>query len=383
MVGDQDWQWSEEFQDYYKWKQRDVPGKARYDLIWGRSQLSRDEQRPTFASVPVSSAMADDSANTPNPPTIIGTDNRALPFQLSTLNFPSISEIQEQYQAPQIIQLDPTSRLNNSSPSFLYQRLDQKPPGSEDASFTTGPRTDTPTTSVGTSRSEHDASRYDDDSVRTVSPIDPQAISRINTLNITSEVGFEAIRNPRGYFKKGRVFKVIWPEPRGELGSGATLHTSSSRADTPLQQPILQANSAFDGTPGLDGIAGSTALHVKTRIFVVIRQRALHCLCLPVYTYSQQGTSKTGVKPEDHAPLVKENAEVELHPDEQAGKLRKPIYLILEDTTLQWSSLSRINLSKVQSVEYNLKVKTVGRVSPDCLTDLEALFREAIGLSED
>lgn len=130
-------------------------------------------------------------------------------------------------------------------------------------------------------------------------------------------------------------------------------------------------------------MTGGAGLHVKDRIFVVVRQRALHCLCLPVYTYSAQGTSKLGVKPEDHAPLIRENTTLELHPDEQQGRLKKPIILILEDTTLQWSPLSRINLAKVQSVEYNLKVKTVGRVSPDCLADLEAMFREAIGLSEE
>jgi len=150
-----------------------------------------------------------------------------------------------------------------------------------------------------------------------------------------------------------------------------------------LQSSLSQTNGALDTTSVLDGMAVGTSLHMKDRIFVVVRQRALHCLCLPVYTYAQQGTSKSGVKPEDHAPLIKENTVLELHPDEQQSRLKKPIILILEDSTLQWSPLSRINLPKVQSVEYNLKVKTVGRISPDCLADLEAMFREAIGLSEE
>lgn len=388
MENDHEWIWSEKFQDYYRWQLRNVPGKARYDLKWGRSLISRDEPTSSSANTSPPPSVADQTESILRSPTTPGTSNGTLPYQLSSLNFPSISEVQEQYQPPQIIQLDPTYRLNNSSPSFSYQRVD-RPLGSEDASSTTGPGLNTPTTSVATSRfsysvprSERGTGGYDDDTFRTASP-DPETISHISTLNILSGIGFETIRNPRAYFKKGRVFKVSWPEPRGELGLSTTHSALSNRADTPTQSSLPHANGALDTTSVLDGKTSATTLHVKIRMFVVIRQRSQHCLCLPVYTYSQQGTSKAGVKPEDHAPLIKENTELVLHPDEQGTRLQRPIILILEDATLQWSPLSRINLSKVQSVEYNLKVKTVGRISPDCLADLETMFREAIGLSED
>lgn len=379
-MDDHEWVWSEKFQDYYRWQLRNVPGKARYDLKWGRSLISRDDLSPPVTT--------DQNENAHGSPIAHGANTGALPYQLSSVNFPSISEVQEQYQPPEFIQLDPTFRGNNSSPSFSYQRL-ARPAGSEDASFTTGPGTNTPTTSADTSRfpysvpgSEQGTGRYDDDTVRTASP-DQEILSRIGTLNLTSEHGFETIRNPRAYFKKGRVFKVSWPEPKGELSQNAGPSALSIRADTPTQVSLPQTNGVSDTIASLDGMAGGTTLHIKTRMFVVIRQRAQHCLCLPVYTYSQQGTSKVGVKPEDHAPLIKEHTELVLHPDEQGSKMQRPIVLILEDATLQWSPLSRINVSKVQSVEYNLKVKTVGRISPDCLADLEAMFREAIGLSED
>ena len=160
------------------------------------------------------------------------------------------------------------------------------------------------------------------------------------------------------------MFKVSWPEPRGE--------TEPTHAGGSSGSPNTLINTGMAAT-----------IHVKTRVFIVVRPKTHHCLCLPVYTYSHQATSKTGIKPEDHAPLIQENTEVEYHPEEQQGRLRVPITLILEDPTLHWSPLSRINLAKVQSVEYNIKVRTVGRVEPASLSNLEELFREAIGLNED
>ena len=157
----------------------------------------------------------------------------------------------------------------------------------------------------------------------------------------------------------------MWSEPRGEFGTGAS--TSNSSDCVPYE------------------VSGTGALlpHVKTRMFVVVRPKTQHCLCLPIYTYSQQGTSKIGVKAEDHAPLIQDNTVPEYHPEEEQEKLRKALYLILEDPTMQWNPLSRVNLTQVQTVQYNIKVRTVGRILPDCLPDLEALFREAIGLSDN
>ena len=124
-------------------------------------------------------------------------------------------------------------------------------------------------------------------------------------------------------------------------------------------------------------------VHAKPRIFVVVRQKSKHCLCVPVYTYHQQATSKPGVNPEDHAPLIVDGTSVEFHENEEKEKLKKALSMIPEGQKAQWSPMSRINLGKVQSVEYNLKVRTVGRLTHSSTTDLEILFREAIGLDNE
>ncbi|KAJ4301748.1 hypothetical protein N0V90_003841 [Kalmusia sp. IMI 367209] len=321
MADDYPWKWSPEFKDYYKFRRRGVAGKSPHDLIWGRSMIAHEEQSPG-------------SSTPPSPPSVVD------PNENNAVNVP------------------PTVAPNSSITAISYHPI----PG---AQFPNNP--DFPAHFRDFSRVPLDlAHRMNNNS----SPVYRYTVSK----------SYERLGN---YFKKGRVFKVSWPEPKGDLSSNAPRPTVPERADTPAQSSLPTQSSTIDSASLFDGISNTTALHVKTRMFVVIRQKTQHCLCLPIYTYSQQATSKTGVKPEDHAPLIKANTEVEYHPDEQRDKLRKALHIILEDTTMQWSPLSRINLAKIQSVEYNLKVRKVGRISPDCLADLETLFREAIGLGED
>lgn len=156
----------------------------------------------------------------------------------------------------------------------------------------------------------------------------------------------------------------------------------------------LKALSILDGPTDTDTLSviskshlpevstsSNQTFHAKTRIFVVIRTKGKHCLCLPIYTYSLKATSKHSANAEEHAPVVQEGKRVAYHQDEQINKLKKPLTLIIEDQSVQWNSLSRLNFTKVQTVEYNLKVQKVGRIQPDSLIDLEAMFREGVGLN--
>ena len=177
---------------------------------------------------------------------------------------------------------------------------------------------------------------------------------------------------------------VLWIEPRGEPIAPTTNDqiiptAANDSAGHPLAVPGPTMEVPSPSTPG----ASAQTAHAKPRLFVVVRQKSKHCLCVPVYTYSQQATSKHGVNPEDHAPLIKEGTTVEFHDDEEKDKLKKVLVMILEDPSVQWSPMSRINLGKVHSIEYNLKVRTIGRLTRESTNDLEASFREAIGLGDE
>jgi hypothetical protein len=157
-------------------------------------------------------------------------------------------------------------------------------------------------------------------------------------------IDYTVINNPRAFFKKGKVFMVPWPELSGDLVKG--------QAGPPVM--------------------------VKVRRFVVVRPKATFCLCLPIHTYSGQATSKAGVAAQDHAPVVSEGGEVIYHENE-AKLTKSPMYIKVEkSSTGPVSPMSRLNFAKVYTVEYNVKVRPIGRLIPDSVWRMEEYFMECL-----
>ncbi|KAF2122710.1 hypothetical protein BDV96DRAFT_656362, partial [Lophiotrema nucula] len=152
---------------------------------------------------------------------------------------------------------------------------------------------------------------------------------------------FEAIRKPRAFFNRGRIFMVLWPK-------------MSSIPDA------------------------ERAIHLKIRRFVCIRPRTTSCLCLPIHTYRGQATTKRGVSEEEHAPVVPLGGHVQLHPNEKLSN--KPLYIKVEDPNLTIDPMSRLNFGSVSTVEHNLKVRNVGRLVAESVKQLEEYFVESMKL---
>lgn len=121
-------------------------------------------------------------------------------------------------------------------------------------------------------------------------------------------------------------------------------------------------------------------VYSKIRRFIVIKNMKSHSICIPIHTYSGQGTSKPGVKPGDHAPLVQNTEEVMYHALEKKEDLKMPLSLIVEDSTINFSPYSRICFSKPYSFEHNIKVRKIGRISPKHLERLWTYYREMAGI---
>lgn len=99
----------------------------------------------------------------------------------------------------------------------------------------------------------------------------------------------------------------------------------------------------------------------KLRWFIVIKSWKSHCVAVAVHNYNEQGLTKLELEnPRDHAALTLDDTTVELQQDEELA--RKPLHLILEDTSLKMDQSSRINFSKLYTVDYNIKVSAVGRI---------------------
>jgi hypothetical protein len=115
---------------------------------------------------------------------------------------------------------------------------------------------------------------------------------------------------------------------------------------------------------------------IKIRRLVVIRPRATFCLCLSINTYQGQATTKTGIAVHDHAAVVVEDGEVVLH-EREAELQKSPLFIRVENQLAPpISTMSRIDFGKVYTLEYNIKVRNIGRLLPESIRRMDEYFVE-------
>jgi hypothetical protein len=158
-------------------------------------------------------------------------------------------------------------------------------------------------------------------------------------------VGYQVIHHPRSWFKKGRVFMVPWAETGGETS--------------------LSTNEL--------------SVLYKIRRFVVIRPRNTYCICLPINTFQGQGTTKSTLNVQDHAAVVQVGARMIPHPQEQQLQ-KQPISVIIEEPGVTIDPMSRVNFAKTYSIEYNVKVRNIGRLNAESVKLMEQYFVEGLRL---
>ncbi len=115
----------------------------------------------------------------------------------------------------------------------------------------------------------------------------------------------------------------------------------------------------------------------KIRRFIVMNQMEGHCICLPIHTYGGRGVLKFGVRSREHAPLYMRGMSPELLKGEkERGLTREAIEIVMDRSTEELHSTSRLNYAKVYTIEYNVKVCSVGRVSTHSLRVLIEAYNE-------
>ncbi|KAN0095172.1 hypothetical protein V8E51_015883 [Hyaloscypha variabilis] len=147
-------------------------------------------------------------------------------------------------------------------------------------------------------------------------------------------------------FKWGKIFKVLWAEPKGAETGG-----SSGQSGT--------------GSVTIRKVPGGKETYAKVRRFVIIKPMEGHCICLPILTYQGQGLNKRGVHAEHHAIIYSGKKPVAFRGEKEKGLQMRSIKVTPDNPRHKLDDASRLNYAKTYTVEYNVKVWFIGRVSSD------------------
>ncbi|KAG4439648.1 hypothetical protein IFR05_004845 [Cadophora sp. M221] len=140
-------------------------------------------------------------------------------------------------------------------------------------------------------------------------------------------------------FKPGQVFKVLWAEPKGKTSSAGTTVT---RHD--LETKYRGENA-----------------YTSVRRFIIVAADVGHCQCLPILTYGGKATLRLGVKPEVHAIVYMDGQLPQPLPGEALSL--EPIKVNPKTNRDKLDPASRVNYAKIYTVEHNVKVQFIGKIS--------------------
>ncbi|KXJ92821.1 hypothetical protein Micbo1qcDRAFT_194177 [Microdochium bolleyi] len=139
-------------------------------------------------------------------------------------------------------------------------------------------------------------------------------------------------------FHEGAVFKAMWIQPKGS-------------------HSIVTEPSA---DPHYEGI----------RRFIVVTTQSGHSNCVAIFTYQGYGCLKGGSHPEFHGQAYDDRYGVPalLEGEPHVGFAAIPVTILPDKArTERIDDVSRINFSKLYTVEHNIPVQFIGYLGPDSL----------------
>ncbi|PLN80967.1 hypothetical protein BDW42DRAFT_169689 [Aspergillus taichungensis] len=156
----------------------------------------------------------------------------------------------------------------------------------------------------------------------------------------TLDPNYQVQSHPTDFFKPGRVFSTLWNESQGS---------------TPSNRTAVSAGPVFYGRY-------REPIYSHIRRMVVYKTNG-HCSwCFPIYTYNRQGVGKPDVIVQDHAIIHNQGAYPQLGPREPR-MTKSPLEFEPFTPDQALDPMSRLNFGKIYTVEHNVKVRKVGRIS--------------------
>jgi hypothetical protein len=176
---------------------------------------------------------------------------------------------------------------------------------------------------------------------------------------------YKVQENGKLFFIEGRVFAMMYPEPKGESRPGKS--GNRNQLDT----------GPDDSEVYVIGKHGEKIYsHIKR--FVVIRERKGHCLCLPINSYRGTGVGKKGIPPDEksaHAIIYdsRNKPTDPILPGEE-DLVKNPIAVDMNQKS-SLAETSRIHFGKIYTIEWNVKVFGLGHIAADSEEDVEEYWR--------
>lgn len=150
------------------------------------------------------------------------------------------------------------------------------------------------------------------------------------------------------FFVQGRVFALLWHESAGESSPGDDLST------------------AIHSTKGKHG----ERIFSHIRRMAVVREGHGYCVCVSINTYRGQGVLKRGFTKADrhaHAIVYSSDTNPACKAAEKGLMNKKPIEVNMASAEQKLDSMSRIHFGKPYTIEWNVKVMNVGKVSHESM----------------
>ncbi|QDS69658.1 hypothetical protein FKW77_009452 [Venturia effusa] len=184
------------------------------------------------------------------------------------------------------------------------------------------------------------------------------------STNSSLNADYKIQRPGKDFFRLGKVFKIYWPEPISQTLTGKTSVTA-----------------------GGGGNSLNREIYAKIRWFVVVKSgEGRYCSCLPIQTYGNQGVAKKDVVKRSHAIIYtgKEPApnENEL-PGPGEPAMLQSIRVVSNKRIDIMDPMSRVDFSKIYTVEHNVKVYDFGWVHKDSRNMLRHQFQYVWSINQD
>ncbi|KAK3685666.1 hypothetical protein B0T22DRAFT_225838 [Podospora appendiculata] len=167
---------------------------------------------------------------------------------------------------------------------------------------------------------------------------------------LTEELDARYVVEASNRFMPGEVFKILWSEPLGAGGRTENMSVWGERSH--LGQKF----------------------YIGFRRFIVVANDEGHCTCVPILTYERRACTKRGVKPQKHGIVC----QVGSRPRAIEGEPKlgfRPVRMALDYPSEKLAPESRVNYSKLVTVEHNVKVYFIGRIVRE---DFEEVVSQAV-----